>query len=75
MNEDTYIAKAFRYHDLDTSGTCDFQRFRQAFRMNSSLQSFSAIRQAMALILLNYKTFATEFVSGVRREAGQEEEL
>lgn len=81
MNEDTYIAKAFRYHDLDSSGLCDFQRFKQALSPFSSglteqdlFSIFQRYSPGNGADRLNYKSFATEFVCGVRRETGQEEE-
>lgn len=71
MNEEGLIVKSFRYHDLDNSGKADFERFKRAFgsfasgTSNEDLQMFFN-RYALGGVI-TYKTFATEFVSGIRR--------
>jgi len=74
MNEDTYIVKVFRFHDLSNSGFCEFDKFKKAllpFSSGVSDQDLSVIFQRYAPEgILNYKNFAVEFVSGVRRVPG-----
>mmetsp|Transcript_108620 Transcript_108620/g.324804 ORF Transcript_108620/g.324804 Transcript_108620/m.324804 type:complete len:859 (-) Transcript_108620:486-3062(-) len=72
MNEDTYMVKAFRYHDLSNAGFCDFEGFKRALGPFTS----GITEQDLASIFgryspqgpLNYKIFAAEFVDGVRRQ-------
>lgn len=72
MNEDTFIVKTFRFHDLGSSGFCDLQTFKRAFGPFTSGiadQDLQAIFQRYCPRgPLNYKIFAAEFVDGVRRQ-------
>jgi Ca2+-binding EF-hand superfamily protein len=74
MNEDTYVVKVFRFNDLGNSGFCEFDQFKKAllpFSSGVSEQDLMAIFQRYAPEgALNYKNFAVEFVSGVRRVPG-----
>mmetsp|Transcript_123382 Transcript_123382/g.308241 ORF Transcript_123382/g.308241 Transcript_123382/m.308241 type:complete len:898 (-) Transcript_123382:201-2894(-) len=74
MSEDTYIVKAFKYHDLGETGWVDFNKFKRAF----SPFTPGILDQDVRLIFdryapdggLNYKQFAIEFVRGIRRRPG-----
>jgi len=74
MNEDTYIVKVFRFHDLNNSGFCEFDKFTKAllpFTSGVSDQDLKVIFQRYSSDgILPYKNFATEFVTGVRRQPG-----
>eukprot|EP00929_Paragymnodinium_shiwhaense_P120215 TRINITY_DN92121_c0_g1_i1.p1 TRINITY_DN92121_c0_g1~~TRINITY_DN92121_c0_g1_i1.p1 ORF type:complete len:850 (+),score=211.38 TRINITY_DN92121_c0_g1_i1:154-2703(+) len=74
MNEDTFIAKTFRGHDMSGSGFVDFEKFKRAllpFSSGISDQDLMAIFNRYAQEgQLHYKSFAMDFVSGVRRLPG-----
>mmetsp|Transcript_42981 Transcript_42981/g.98735 ORF Transcript_42981/g.98735 Transcript_42981/m.98735 type:complete len:858 (+) Transcript_42981:110-2683(+) len=74
MSEDTFLQKAFRFQDVMSTGYCDFAMFKKAlvpFTTGMQDQILEQVFQRYAKNgALNYKTFASEFVSGVRRQAG-----
>mmetsp|Transcript_4461 Transcript_4461/g.8077 ORF Transcript_4461/g.8077 Transcript_4461/m.8077 type:complete len:867 (+) Transcript_4461:96-2696(+) len=74
MNEDTFLVKVFRHHDLGNTGFCEFDKFKKAltpFVSGISNMDLERIFQRYAPDgALNYKAFAAEFVSGVRRVPG-----
>jgi len=76
MNEDTFLVKTFRYYDLDGTGFVNFDMFEKAlspFSSGITYEDLTAIFQRYASCsspsqsVLNYKTFAVEFVFGERR--------
>lgn len=74
MNEDTYIVKVFKYHDLGNTGYCDFSSFKKAlvpFTSGIDVGDLQVIfNRYTEYDTINYKAFAAEFVSGVRRVPG-----
>jgi len=78
MNEDNYIIKTFRHHDLGNTGWCEFDKFQRAllpFASGISEQDLHMIFQRYAPEgSLYYKNFAIEFVNGTRRQQALEPE-
>lgn len=71
VSEDNYLVKQFKYHDLNTTGLADFQRFQRVispFATGLIEQDLNHIFDRYAANgSLNYKVFASEFVRGNRR--------
>jgi len=74
MNEDTFIVKTFRYYDLGDTGHVEFDKFKRALTPFSSGIADGDLTVIFDRYgqdgLLNYKAFASEFVSGIRRNPG-----
>merc|ERR1719230_1855033 len=67
MNEDTYICKAFRYHEVNDTGYCDYPCFRKALTPFSSGVGEDELRAIFERYARNGLLDYREFVSGVRR--------
>jgi len=72
MSEENFVVKAFKYHDLSSSGCSDYETFKRSLAPFLSGLSEQDIRAIFARYApdgaLYYKQFAAEFVSGYRRE-------
>mmetsp|Transcript_84499 Transcript_84499/g.217643 ORF Transcript_84499/g.217643 Transcript_84499/m.217643 type:complete len:869 (-) Transcript_84499:160-2766(-) len=77
MSEETYLVKAFRYHDLASAGWSDFDKFKRTlvpFTTGVGEQDLRAIYNRYSVDgLVNYKQFVADFIAGTRREPGAQD--